>query len=115
MARRLGALAACALAVACGDGGKRQLRSADGGITVEPSVVDLGAVALGKFNQRTVTVRNDGVAPLRIAAPEQLFDAAGGADFSVSGLPLTLKSGQSAQVEVRFHPAAMGMRNKEVP
>ena len=109
-----------ALLAACGNGGRAELQKTGGQLAVEPSLVELGAVALGRETRRTVTLRNNGVAAMTVAMPGELIQegAIGGGittDFVVSGLPLTLKSGESTQVEVIFRPAQVGDQAVRVP
>jgi Abnormal spindle-like microcephaly-assoc'd, ASPM-SPD-2-Hydin len=91
--------------VACGDGGKQQVRSVQDAIAVDPGAVDFGDVALGREETRQVYVRNDGVASTTV---DSIPGATPTPDFQVIGLPLTLRAGDSIPVQVRFQPTSLG-------
>jgi P pilus assembly chaperone PapD len=71
--------------------------------TVTPQSVDFEGVAVGQTRSETVTVTNDGDAPLRVTAASLRGDT----DFDVaSPAPVTLGPGQSEDVTVTFTPSA---------
>ena len=99
-----------ALALAACGRGKQEVRQVGGLLGVEPSAVDFGDIALGKEMRQTLTLRNDGLVEMNV---DQLPGFQGGPqlDFEVVGLPLVLRSGESLQVEVRYHPQQTGSQH----
>ena len=83
------------------------------GVSISPSPVDFGQVAVGNRVDKAVTISNPGTAPLVIksatAAPPGV--AIQGAGFSIEGNPLsgaTVSPSASAVLTVRFAAAAAG-------
>ncbi len=107
--------------LACGQRGRSELQQVQGKLSIEPAVVDFGEVTVGKESSQTVTVRNDGAAPVTVAIPEQLVQEGvvghlgGKGEWLVSSLPITLESGDSITVSVSFHPASVGARDMALP
>lgn len=94
----------CLVAVATGCGGEDRARRIDGIAGHEPRTVEFGRVGLGTTAVRSLTVRNDGRAPLRIVG----WDLPGtGKDFSISlqGRRM-LFEGDSAVLTLRYTPEA---------
>jgi hypothetical protein len=77
-----------------------------GHLTINPSTLTFGNVAVGSSSVLSATITNNGQAAVHIS---QVF--ASGTGFSDSGLatPATLAAGQSAQVQVTFAPTATGL------
>jgi hypothetical protein len=94
----------------CGDGGKQLVREASGIALLDPAALDFGTVALGLQSRRTVTVTNAGQVPLYVAALPDApgAPAANAGDFEVRGVPFSVPSGQSMQLDVRYVPHAIG-------
>jgi hypothetical protein len=94
------------LAAGCSDsmGGSR-VRAVTGELVVDPAVVDFGDVAVGKEQRTTVLLRNDGLLPMPV---DSLQSSATDAAFEVKGLPCTVGAGETARVEVRYHPTVIG-------
>ena len=85
-------------------GGSR-VRSVTGELVVDPKVVDFGDVAVGKEGRSTVFLRNDGLVPMPVdSLPAGSIDGA----FEIRGLPCTVGAGETARVEVRYHPTVLG-------
>jgi len=80
-------------------------------ISIAPSSLSFGNVALGVTSSQTITLSNPGNATLDITQ----FTAPG-AGFSLSGLsvPLTLTPGQTAKFSVSFTPSAAGSQTSSV-
>ncbi len=104
--RRMAWAGALVLAAGCSDsfGGSR-VRAVTGELVVDPAVVDFGDVAVGKEQRTTVLLRNDGLIPMAVdSLPASSIDPA----FEIKGLPCTVGAGETARVEVRYHPAVIG-------
>jgi Abnormal spindle-like microcephaly-assoc'd, ASPM-SPD-2-Hydin len=107
---RWAALCAAIWAAACGDG-KQQVHAVPDTITVSPSGLDFGDVALGREDSLDVFVRNDGLATTTVRA---LPGTPAGPDFAVAGLPVTLRPGESAKVTASFRPSALGAATNDL-
>lgn len=88
-------------------------------ITVNPTSLDHGSVALGSNNTRNFTVSNANTATTSTLT--YYFDQAASGDFAVTagtnctaGSPCTLAANASAVHTVRFTPTAMGTRNGSI-
>jgi Abnormal spindle-like microcephaly-assoc'd, ASPM-SPD-2-Hydin len=77
----------------------------DGGINSAPSSISFGTVVVGTSQTVADTLTNTGGSSVTISSA-----ATTGAGFSVSGLalPVTLNPGQSASINVKFSPSAVG-------
>jgi hypothetical protein len=77
-----------------------------GHLTLSPSTLSFGGVAVGSSSVLSATVTNTGVAAVHISSA-----FASGAAFSESGLvaPATLAAGQSAQIHVTYTPTTTGL------
>ena len=104
--RRMAWAGVLLLATACSDsfGGSR-VRAVTGELVVDPAVVDFGDVAVGKEARTTVLLRNDGLLPMPV---DSLQAAALDPAFEIKGLPCTVAAGETARIEVRYHPTALG-------
>ncbi len=76
-----------------------------GRLTVSPSSVSFGNVAIGKTQTQSATVSNLGKTPITVTRA-----SISGNGFALAGLslPMTLQGGQSAKMNVTFAPAAGG-------
>ena len=74
-------------------------------LTVNPTAVNFGSVALNVASTQTVTLTSTGTAPVTITAA-----MAAGPGFSISGatFPVTLNPNQSVALQVKFDPSAAG-------
>ena len=74
-------------------------------LTVSPTSVDFGNVAVNNAVTEPVTLTSTGTAPVTVSAA-----AISGAGFAVSGgsFPLTLNPNQSVVLQVKFDPASAG-------
>jgi hypothetical protein len=93
--------------LACGES-RSKVRQLGGELTVAPAAVDFGDVALGKDETVQVQVQNLGIVSMTVTELADLNDPA----FLVTGLPLTLEAGGSAQVAVRYRPPALGSSDR---
>lgn len=75
------------------------------GLSLSPSAVTFGNVAVNSTSTQSVTLTSSGTSSLTISAA-----TVSGAGYAVSGLalPVTLKAGQSAKLVVAFDPATTG-------
>ena len=74
-------------------------------VSLIPSTVSFGAVAVGTANSQTITVLNQGTAPLTLTQ-----DGVSGAGFSISGLtvPISVTAGGSTTFNAVFAPSSTG-------
>jgi len=74
-------------------------------ISVVPTSISFGSIALGVSNTQTLTLRDSGNANLIVSQATII-----GPGFSMSGpaLPVTVAPGQSAAFTIRYSPAASG-------
>ena len=74
-------------------------------ISVIPSTISFGNVAVGVTNTQTLTIRNAGTATLNVSQA-----SLAGTGFTSSGLalPLSVPAGGSSSFNVGFHPASAG-------
>lgn len=77
-------------------------------LDVQPAAVNFGDVALGKDQTIAVKLLNTGIAPMTVTWLAALDDPA----FLVTGLPLTVQAGRSAQLTVRYRPPALGTHQR---
>jgi hypothetical protein len=75
-------------------------------MTVQPPVVGFGEIAVGSEASQTVSISNDGTAPLIIGA----VDVAGSAELTVAApdLPLTIAARTTEILTVTYRPGAAG-------
>jgi hypothetical protein len=100
------AVAALSL-LACGES-RSKVRQLGGQLTLQPGAVDFGDVALGRDSTVQVQVQNLGIVSMTVTELADLNDPA----FLVTGLPLTLQAGESAQVSVRYRPPTLGLNDR---
>lgn len=93
------------LAASCSGTNGSRVRAIEGQLVVDPSVVDFGDVAVGKEQRQTVLLRNEGLLPMPV---DSLLAGATDPAFEIKGLPCTVGAGQTARVEVRYHPTVTG-------
>ena len=74
-----------------------------GQLTLNPTSLDFGDVAVGNNSTQTVTLTNSGTASVTISQADLT-----GPGFSVSSILLTLAAGQTTTFDVTFAPATSG-------
>ncbi|HEX4385574.1 MAG TPA: choice-of-anchor D domain-containing protein, partial [Myxococcales bacterium] len=95
--------------LACGES-RSKVRQLGGQLEVFPGNVDFGDVALGRDATMQVAVQNLGIVSMTVTELSQLNDPA----FLVTGLPVSLEAGESAQLSVRYRPPALGMNDRSL-
>lgn len=67
------------------------------------AALDFGSIEIGAQSTRTITIRNNGTAPLLIDDVQ-----IAGTEFNVNGLPQSVLPNDSKEVEIRFAPSTAG-------
>ena len=75
-----------------------------------PANVDFGDVALGRDSTIQVQLQNLGIVSMTVTQLAELNDPA----FLVTGLPLSLNAGETAQVSVRYRPPVLGSNDRSL-
>ncbi|WP_161782621.1 choice-of-anchor D domain-containing protein [Halococcus sediminicola] len=83
-------------------------------IAVDPANLDYGDVVNDGNATQTVTVTNDGTAPLAISGTSIGGDDAGAFTITDGGGPFTLAPGESQEVTVQFAPTTTGEKNAQL-
>jgi hypothetical protein len=85
----------------CGTGGGGGQKTTSAQISVIPSTISFGDVAIGETNTQTVTISNSGSSSLTLSQAN-----ISGNGFSITGLtvPVTIASGQRTNFDVAFTP-----------
>ncbi|MFO0753176.1 MAG: choice-of-anchor D domain-containing protein [Thermodesulfovibrionales bacterium] len=86
-----------------------QAANDDRRISVSPATLDLGTVKTAASSQRSITITNEGNAPLTISSIE--ISGTDGADFNVLTGCAVLPEGDSCAATVVFAPSAGGAKN----
>lgn len=93
-----------------GAGGK----GCDGQLTCAVAALELGQIAVGKADGRTLVCRNTGTGPVDIDAVGSTLGEGDGVAVALPVLPLTLGPGRALAVAVSFAPAVEGAASGEI-